>query len=124
MISMGDELDRTQFGNNNAYCHDEPWNWLDSSPEQDPTSNGAGLKRFVSLMADFRRRHGQLHRADFFAGSNVQGCGYPDIGWHGVKPFKPDWRGEQIACLHDRGRHGKDPGPRRRFHLRSLQHVA
>lgn len=91
MLSMGDELDRTQLGNNNAYCHDEEWNWLDWSPERDPGSNGAGLKRFVSLMADFRRKHSQLRRKEYFTGTDVQGCGYPDIGWHGVKPRQPDW---------------------------------
>jgi len=94
MLSMGDELDRTQLGNNNAYCHDEPWNWLDWSPEKDPASNGSGLKRFVSLLAGFRRTHSQLHRYEFFTGKDVQGCGYPDIGWHGVKPRQPDWGSE------------------------------
>jgi len=98
MLSMGDELDRTQLGNNNAYCHDEPWNWLDWSPEKDPTSNGSGLKRFVSLLAEFRRRHSQLHRTEFFTDKDVQACGYPDIGWHGVKPGQPDW-GEESRSL-------------------------
>jgi isoamylase len=98
MLSMGDELDRTQLGNNNAYCHDEPWNWLDWSPEKDPASNGSGLKRFVSLLAEFRRRHSQLHRTEFFTGKDVQACGYPDIGWHGVKPRQPDW-GEDSRSL-------------------------
>jgi glycogen operon protein len=91
MLSMGDELDRTQLGNNNAYCHDEPWNWLDWTPESDPLSNAAGLKRFVSLMASFRRQHKQLRRREFFTGTDTQRCGYPDISWHGVKPRQPDW---------------------------------
>lgn len=91
MLSMGDELDRTQLGNNNAYCHDEEWNWLDWSGEKDPRSNATGLKRFVALMADFRRQHKQLRRREFFTGTDTQRCGYPDIGWHGVKPREPDW---------------------------------
>ena len=90
MLSMGDELGRTQNGNNNAYCHDEEWNWLDWTQEQEG-GDAVGLKRFVGLMADFRRRHSQLHRTEFFTGMDVQGCGYPDIGWHGVKPRQPDW---------------------------------
>jgi isoamylase len=32
-----------------------------------------------------------LHRSEFFTGNDVQACGYPDIGWHGVKPRQPDW---------------------------------
>ncbi len=90
MLSMGDELGRTQNGNNNAYCHDEEWNWLDWTQEQEG-GEALGLKRFVGLMADFRRQHSQLHRTEFFTGMDVQGCGYPDIGWHGVKPRQPDW---------------------------------
>jgi len=90
MLSMGDELGRTQNGNNNAYCHDEEWNWLDWTQEQEG-GKALGLKRFVGLMADFRRRHSQLHRKEFFTGMDVQGCGYPDICWHGVKPRQPDW---------------------------------
>lgn len=97
MLSMGDELGRTQMGNNNAYCHDEEWNWLDWTHEKEGGS-AAGLKRFVSLMADFRRRHSQLHRSEFFTGKDTQGCGYPDIGWHGVKPREPDW-GAQSRSL-------------------------
>lgn len=91
MLSMGDELGRTQNGNNNAYCHDEEWNWFDWTPDGIEGSNESGLKRFVSLMSDFRRRHSQLHRKEFFTGQDVQGCGYPDIAWHGIKPRQPDW---------------------------------
>jgi glycogen operon protein len=94
MLSMGDELGRTQEGNNNAYCHDEEWNWLDWTPDQESDGPGKGLKRFVSLMADFRRRHSQLRRAEYFTGIDTQHCGYPDIGWHGVKPREPDWSPE------------------------------
>ena len=94
MISMGDELGRTQNGNNNAYCHDEEWNWLDWAPEKTPKtprSDGEGLRRFVGLMAEFRRRHSQLRRSEYFTGKDVQGIGYPDISWHGTQPRQPDW---------------------------------
>jgi glycogen operon protein len=90
MLSMGDELGRTQNGNNNAYCHDDEWNWLDWTAENGG-GEALGLKRFVGLMGEFRRCHSQLHRKEFFTGNDVQGCGYPDIGWHGVKPRQPDW---------------------------------
>ena len=90
MLSMGDELGRTQNGNNNAYCHDDEWNWLDWTAENQG-GEALGLKRFVGLMGEFRRRHSQLHRTEYFTGNDVQGCGYPDIGWHGVKPRHPDW---------------------------------
>jgi glycogen operon protein len=101
MLSMGDELDRTQRGNNNAYCHDEEWNWLDWAAANETTgsSNGTGLRRFVTLLADFRKRHEQLHRAEYFTNAvDPRHCGFPDISWHGVKPWEPDW-GEESRSL-------------------------
>ena len=104
MLSMGDELSRTQHGNNNAYCHDEPWNWLDwtgfdSSAVEEMTSGSAGesldsvtgLHRFVSLLSSFRHSHSKLHQGEFFTGADTQGYGYPDISWHGIKANEPDW---------------------------------
>jgi glycogen operon protein len=99
MLSMGDELGRTQRGNNNAYCHDEEWNWLDWTQEAVGVGDGAGLRRFVSLLADFRRRHSQLRRPEFFTNEiDPRRCGFPDISWHGVKPWEPDW-GEESRSL-------------------------
>jgi glycogen operon protein len=98
MLSMGDELGRTQHGNNNAYCHDEEWNWLDwsgmggaATPSDSRQDTTFALKRFVSRLTEFRRRHSQLHRNEFFTGVDSQQCGYPDISWHGIKPWEPDW---------------------------------
>jgi glycogen operon protein len=99
MLSMGDELSRTQNGNNNAYCHDEEWNWLDWTGLESKgvavggnTMNSvAGLNRFVSLMANFRHRHSKLHQSEYFTGTDTQHCGYPDISWHGTTPWVPDW---------------------------------
>ena len=46
-------------------------------------------------MADFRRRHSQLRRPEFFTGElDPKRCGFPDISWHGVRPWEPDWGGE------------------------------
>lgn len=100
MLSMGDELNRTQLGNNNAYCHDEPWNWLDwtglaqsvdEAAESGKMNHISGLNRFVSQLTKFRRRHRKLRRSDYFTGMDMQDCGYPDISWHGTRPWTPDW---------------------------------
>jgi glycogen operon protein len=88
MLSMGDELGRTLSGNNNAYCHDVEWNWLHWE-----AANSA-LPRFVSLLSEFRLRHSRLHQAEYFTGIDTQQCGYPDISWHGVQPWEPDWSSE------------------------------
>jgi isoamylase len=85
MLYMGDEMGRTQHGNNNAYCHDTTWNWLDWSLAE----TNADLVRFVRLMIDFRRRHAGLRRSDWFSGKS--GATHTGISWHGVQPDEPDW---------------------------------
>ena len=87
MIYMGDEIGRTQRGNNNAYCHDTEWNWLD----WDLVARHEGLLRFTRLLIAFRRAHASLRRSDWFTGEDCIGSGYPDISWQGVEPGKPDW---------------------------------
>ena len=47
MILMGDEVRRTQHGNNNAYCHDNEANWFDWTL----LDRHAGVRRFVSLLS-------------------------------------------------------------------------
>ncbi len=87
MVTMGDECGRTQRGNNNAYCHDEPWNWLDWKLTEENT----GILRFHRAIAAFRASQPALRREEFLTGIDTVGSGYPDIGWHGVKAWKPDW---------------------------------
>jgi glycogen operon protein len=94
MLNMGDEIGRSQRGNNNAYCHDTKWNWLD----WDLAKKNANLLRFVRLLVSFRRGHSSLRRADWFTGEDCIGSGYPDISWHGVKSGEPDW-GEHSHSL-------------------------
>ncbi|MFY8216396.1 MAG: glycogen debranching protein [Chthoniobacterales bacterium] len=87
MINMGDECGRTLHGNNNAYCHDEEWNWLDwSLPEA-----FSGLHRFFKLLASFRAEHPVFRQSTFLTGADQLGSGYADISWHGVDAWNPDW---------------------------------
>ncbi len=87
MLSMGDEVGRTQRGNNNAYCHDTEWNWFDWNLLEENQS----LHRFVRTLVAFRHRHTSLHREEWFTGQDTAGSKYPDISWHGVKVDEPDW---------------------------------
>lgn len=87
MLYMGDECGRTQRGNNNAYCHDAEWNWFDwSLPEQD-----TALLNFTRQMIALRKANPMLRRTEWLTGRDQVGSGYPDISWHGVLPWKPDW---------------------------------
>jgi len=87
MLYMGDECGRTQHGNNNAYCHDAEWNWLDwelMEREQE-------FLRFTKLMIALRKAQPMLRRTEWLTGKDQVTSGYPDISWHGVQPWKPDW---------------------------------
>jgi len=89
MIYMGDECGRTQRGNNNAYCHDADWNWLDWEPD----AHGKEIFRFTKNMIAFRKAHPALRQPEFYEERDQIGSGYPDISWHGVLPWHPDWSG-------------------------------
>ncbi|MFI5184627.1 MAG: glycogen debranching protein GlgX [Vicinamibacteria bacterium] len=90
MILAGDEMGRTQTGNNNAYCHDNPLGWLDWRLEE----ANADLVRFFRLLIRFRKTHPSLRRRFFFEDE----IGPPPVAWHGVKRGQPDW-GHESRCL-------------------------
>lgn len=107
MLYMGDECSRTQGGNNNAYCHDEVWNWFDwSLPEKEND-----LLRFTKAIMAFRKANPALRQSEFLTSKDVVGSGYPDISWHGVLPWKPDWSlpSRSLAFMLC-GRHGSAVG--------------
>jgi isoamylase len=84
MILMGDEVRRTQHGNNNAYCHDNEATWFNWSLLQEH----ADVHRFVKLLIARRllRDSGPERRT-----SLTQWIREGIKGWHGVKLNQPDW---------------------------------
>jgi isoamylase len=87
MLLMGDEVARTQHGNNNTYCHDSEINWLDWTLRETHTN----FFRFVKACIAFRNAHPVLRNREYFRNCDYMGSGYADITWHGVKANKPDW---------------------------------
>src|SRR5205823_1669049 len=84
MILSGDDIRRTQMGNNNAYCQDNEISWFDWKL----TEQHQGLFRFFKYMIAFRRNHANLCGGSFFTGEpNAQG--QKDIDWHGCKLYSP-----------------------------------
>jgi isoamylase len=80
MLLAGDEIGRTQHGNNNAYCQDNELSWVDweSADEQ--------LLEFTKRLAELRGRHRVFRRRKFFTGRPVRrvaGTPIPDLGWFG-----------------------------------------
>jgi glycogen operon protein len=86
MFVAGDEVGRTQRGNNNAYCQDSELSWFDwTLPEEN-----ADLFRFFRGMIALRRRHASLRRRTFLTG-RANRRGLDDIRWHGLDLDHPDW---------------------------------
>ena len=78
MLLHGDELGRTQGGNNNVYCQDNEVAWIDWSLAEDE----ADLLRFTGALTRLRRRHPVFRRRRFFSGRPVRrDGGLPDIAW-------------------------------------------
>jgi glycogen operon protein len=95
MLSHGDELSRTQRGNNNAYCQDNEISWVDWTP--DPVRSA--FLEFVKRALALRRGHPALRRAEFFRGGPAQRPGLKDVTWLG-----PDGREHADADWQDPAR--------------------
>jgi len=86
MILMGDELRRTQGGNNNAYCQDSEISWFDWTL----VTTRADVHRFVTLLNARRVLRDVEHEQRRVALNQL--LRQADITWHGVKLGEPDWR--------------------------------
>jgi glycogen operon protein len=87
MILGGDEIGRTQKGNNNAYCQDNEISWYDWSLLE----KNKELFRFVKEMIAFRLRHPGFMRPEFYTGREGNYNAIPDINWYDEKGASPDW---------------------------------
>jgi glycogen operon protein len=85
MIQMGDEVRRTQQGNNNAYCQDGPISWFDWSLVE----RHADVHRFVKLLTTFRHRRDVLSESGSLTLTAL--LDRARIVWHGVQVGRPDW---------------------------------
>jgi glycogen operon protein len=85
MIQMGDEVRRTQYGNNNNYCHDDETNWLDWGLLE----RHADLYRFAQLL--IARRVQRDIEAERQRKSLDRFLREARNAWHGVKVNQPDW---------------------------------
>jgi glycogen operon protein len=95
MLTAGDEVLRTQRGNNNAYCQDNDLSWLDWSfaPE------ARGMLRFTRELIALRKRHASLRRTRFLNGPSAQKDA--EIHWYGETLAAPDWKGAdgRVLCF-------------------------
>jgi glycogen operon protein len=103
MIAHGDEIGRTQQGNNNVYCQDNELSWVDWTHLQTKTSTGdtdetgetgqdaaRALSAFTARVAALRAEHPIFRRQRFFQGRTIRGSNVDDIAW-----LRPD--GQQMT---------------------------
>jgi len=96
MLLAGDEIGRTQRGNNNAYNQDNALSWVDWTL----ASKNHGMLRFVQRMIAFRKAHPALSQPFFYSGT-MNERGVPDIAWHGTilnSPGFNDPGARALAC--------------------------
>jgi glycogen operon protein len=98
MLLGGDEIGRTQSGNNNAYCQDNELSWVNWNL----TTDDRELQRFVQYLIRVRRRHPALHRRHFFQGRPIKGSNVKDITWlrpDGREMTDEEWNQSFARCL-------------------------
>jgi isoamylase len=97
MLLAGDELGRTQHGNNNAYCQDNEISWVDWELDEQRVA----LLEFIGAIVALRRQHPVFRRRTFFQGRAVHGA-VKDIGWFtpdGTEMDEADWQAPDVSTL-------------------------
>jgi isoamylase len=100
MILCGDELGRTQQGNNNAYCQDNEISWLD----WDLSKHNSGLVRFVQELVALRLRHPTLIVNHVLGTRSYEELFHEGLSYHGTRLDQPDWgaQSHNLAILYER----------------------
>jgi isoamylase len=113
MLLGGDEIARTQHGNNNAWCQDNEISWYDWNLDEREEALLAFTKRVIRL----RQEHPVFRRRQFLEGRELEGSGLPDVWWFrtdGHRMTQRDWdtgplvlgmflNGEEIAAPDEQG---------------------
>ncbi|MCU1588266.1 MAG: hypothetical protein JWN31_1759, partial [Frankiales bacterium] len=112
MLSMGDELRRTQGGNNNAYCQGNETSWVD----WDLSAEATELTDLVSQLLRLRREHPVFRQKAFFSGRALGDDGVKDIAWfgaHGRELTDDEWfdPAQQTIGMYVDGRGIRTRGP-------------
>ncbi|GAA3395810.1 glycogen debranching protein GlgX [Cryptosporangium minutisporangium] len=112
MLAHGDELGRTQRGNNNVYCQDNDLSWVNWDTARDHEV----LTRFTAALVRLRADHPLFRRRRFFLGEPVGDGGIADIAWlrpDGEPMTSADWSADGtraiVVFLNGNGIHESDP---------------
>jgi glycogen operon protein len=109
MLCYGDEVQRTQRGNNNAYCQDNATSWFDWRLVE----RNSEMLRFVQALIAFRRSQPNVRRPMFLTGTAERPGGLPDVSWYGTDGKAVDWHNVFHSLTAVFGRSGaNDPAAR------------
>ena len=86
LIHAGDEFGQTRLGNNNPYCQDNAWNWLDWRL----ITRNEELYQFARYVIQFRKQHPVFHQREALRLMDYRSVGIPDISFHGENAWRPD----------------------------------
>lgn len=98
MLLAGDELGRTQMGNNNAYCQDNELSWVDWALDE----RAKATLEFTRACISLRRSEPVLQRRNFFLGATLEDSRFRDLVWFhptGRELQHTDWQDAQLACF-------------------------
>ncbi len=98
MLLSGDEIGRTQRGNNNAYCQDNETSWLDWALDDERRT----LLGFTRALVALRQKHPVFRRMQFFRGMRTSRSTHKDITWlhpGGREMTATDWLEPKAPCL-------------------------
>jgi len=98
MICGGDEISRTQNGNNNAYCQDNPITWYNWDLDERKLS----LLDFTRKLIEIRKDHPNLHRRKFYQDRSIRRSDVKDIMWlrpDGEEMTDEEWCAGWVRCL-------------------------
>jgi glycogen operon protein len=109
MLLMGDEVRRSQGGNNNTWCQNNPLGWMHWNPDADDRALMVFLKRLISLrqtLAPLLNPENPLANAPP-SGPRDSGLAWRE--WHGVDLYKPDWASWSHSLAWSISDHGRGP---------------
>ena len=98
MLLAGDEIGRTQAGNNNAYCQDNEISWVDWTPEHMDLDTLGFVRQLIAL----HKEHAVFRRRKFFQGRKIKGAEIKDIVWlrpDGEEMTDEEWNQDFARCL-------------------------
>src|SRR5690606_10853684 len=98
MLCAGDEMGRTQGGNNNAYCQDNEVSWI----RWDLSERDAELLDFARRLARLRSEHPVFQRRHFFQGRRIRGSELEDLTWlrpDGHEMTEDEWNSGFTRCF-------------------------